>query len=290
MGMLKKHGRIASACLSLLLLFCFGVGVSASSEIEKVDAYVRNDFTVKFNGKTVQLERPPIMYNDYSYMSLREISQMLDMDIQFDQDTKTVYINGDIHRQDLDDYDVTGGEFTMASPTGYKVKYLGGEYPMLVNRDYLNNVEYLRLSDLIRMGVDAKGLAVSREKLTKELYVRRDEANKVWSEKPEFVYNTGLLITGEKDPDKIEALAKLPEQIRLINSAIDAESPYVMYVQVVVVDATDEDNAYKALCYSNGKWIIIDVSLRQDTSTTANQGKWFISGYSTTDLESAVQP
>ncbi len=268
----KRHWAIAALAAGLMLAG-FSLGVTASGSIQKVEAYMRRDFIVKVDGKTVEMAHSPLVYEGWSYVPLGELGKMLDIDVRYESKSKTIYINRNIKRQ-TEQTQVTSEEFELKTPMGYSVNYLGGQYPVLASRDYAHKTEYLRLSDLQRMGIDSKGLTLAKEKLTGEYYVRRDEVEKVWLEPPQFGYHPVPLITGEGNQDKIDALLELPQQMSLINP---------VNLQIVVIDALPQENHYRLLCYSNGKLVYVFAALSSQTGTD-NTVRWYVSQYNSQSL------
>lgn len=56
---------------------------TASGVLERVTATVRTDYTVELDGKQVTLVNSPLAYNGASYLPVREVSEMLDKEVDF---------------------------------------------------------------------------------------------------------------------------------------------------------------------------------------------------------------
>jgi len=62
----------------------------AAGGISKIEAYLREGFTFKVNGQAATLQNTPIVYNDTSYMPVRELAGMLGYDVGFEDNTITL--------------------------------------------------------------------------------------------------------------------------------------------------------------------------------------------------------
>ncbi|ULL17470.1 copper amine oxidase N-terminal domain-containing protein [Paenibacillus sp. H1-7] len=205
---MKRWKRVL--ILGALMGGTFTAGVFAEDILQKVEAYLRPDFNIVLDGKPVALENPPLIYNDKSYLPLKELANMLGANIIWKGDNKTIYINSRINpEQPAEDKEAIYEEFTLRSPQSQMVTYLGVEYPLLtVYAEGGTSGVFYRLSDLRRMGVDTEGLKKSREKLTGVLYVSDSEAKKRWTKAPapSRTNRDGYVIADEPNSDKIEQL------------------------------------------------------------------------------------
>lgn len=72
------------------------IGVSGADTFQQITAELRSDFTVKYNGEVQVLADAngnqvyPITYNGSTYVPFRALGNMLDLDVGWDPDTKTV--------------------------------------------------------------------------------------------------------------------------------------------------------------------------------------------------------
>ena len=71
---------------------CFGAGVYAQDVLQRVDAYLRNDYKVVVNGQAVQLNNPPLIYNNSSYLPVKELGGYLGAVVNWQESTKTIYL------------------------------------------------------------------------------------------------------------------------------------------------------------------------------------------------------
>ncbi|HEX7056015.1 MAG TPA: stalk domain-containing protein [Bacilli bacterium] len=265
----------------------FAAGASASGLIQKVEAYVRSDYTVNVNGKKVELSSPPLIYQNKSYIPLADFGAMLDIDVNFAQKSKTIYVNSHISHDPLQDH-TTGLEteqfaLDMAEgyPVGYLFSYSGRDYPVFGFLDYTKNAEYYRLSDLKKMGLDLNGLRLAKEKYTGELYVRKEEVNGLWLEKPTVTSAPVPLAVGESDQGKITALLGLGEAINSFGLA-------PQFIQIFLIDKISDEDEYRLLAFTNGYLTEYDAQLGLTKNylpdgTVAE--KWYFKKYSTTLLQ-----
>lgn len=69
-------GVILATCVPV-----FGEGTS------KISAYLREGFTFKVKGKTTELQNTPIVYQDTTYLPVRELASMLGYEVGFADNT-----------------------------------------------------------------------------------------------------------------------------------------------------------------------------------------------------------
>jgi hypothetical protein len=62
----------------------------AAGGVSEIKAYLREGFTFKVNGQKATLKNTPIVYNDTSYMPVRELAEMLGYDVGFEDNTITL--------------------------------------------------------------------------------------------------------------------------------------------------------------------------------------------------------
>lgn len=237
----RKGALTATAAL---MAGSFAAGVFAADGIQKVEAYLRSDFSVLLDGKPVTMEMPPLVYDNKAYLPLKSVADLLDVTVNWDDKTKAIYINSRYPGQPsapsetYEDYQ----PITMQYPLGYKVTYLGGTYQMLAVG--VDSDEYYRASDLEVMGVDIRGIRKYKEKLTSFLFVRKDEADKLWKQKPVLDVLSGPVVSKETDQEKIDALTDIAT--RTINEFIDegfegfTGSPYIFDIE----SKPDGENEY----------------------------------------------
>lgn len=68
--------------------------VTAENEGTSITLFIDND-TMNVNGKNVQLLTPPIIYNDFTFVPLRAVSEAAGADVEWDGDTRTVTITAE---------------------------------------------------------------------------------------------------------------------------------------------------------------------------------------------------
>jgi hypothetical protein len=191
----------------------FTAGVFAQDVLQRVEAYLRPDFNVVVNGNPVKLNNPILIYQDDSYLPVKELSNLLGASILFKDIDKTIYINSRINpEQPKEDKDSSFDEFKFRNPVSVWVNYLGSDYPLLKaypENSFNSTLVYYRLSDLRRMGIDTNGLKKSREKLTGVLYISEAELKQRLRQlpSPSVKLNTErYIITEEVNAKKIDAI------------------------------------------------------------------------------------
>lgn len=75
--------------------------VTAEKEGLSVTLFIDSD-TMQVNDETITLPTPPIIYNDYTLVPLRAISEAAGAQVEWDGDTRSVYIT--IAEEDFDDW------------------------------------------------------------------------------------------------------------------------------------------------------------------------------------------
>jgi hypothetical protein len=195
--MVAKWRRVL--LLGSLMMSCFAAGAWASNGIEKVEAFLRPDYQVLVDGKKVELDKPILLYNDSSYLPLRRISELLNADVKWQGETKTIYINTRFPGQPEAPKESNGSypEIRVQNPFPYEVDYLGGHYVLL--SDMVNQTIYYRVDDLALMGVDTRGLSKYKDVFTGSLYVPQAEIKAVWKQEPNFTIPIGPVVAGTVD-------------------------------------------------------------------------------------------
>jgi hypothetical protein len=85
---------------SVIAISSFLVGVScmtitsafAQTPLKQVKAFIRNDLTIKVNGKETQTNNDIIIYNDRTYLALRDIEEVSGIMVGWDQKKKEISI------------------------------------------------------------------------------------------------------------------------------------------------------------------------------------------------------
>ncbi|UJF35226.1 stalk domain-containing protein [Paenibacillus hexagrammi] len=243
---MKIHKWTKIALLGSIMGTCFTAGVYAQDLLERVDAYLRKDFHVVVDGKEVALTNPPLIYNNSSYLPVKELGEYLGAVVNWKESNKTIYVNSRIHAEQPEEgTDATYTEIVLQFPYAQMLEYLGGQYPVLVNA---TDRAYYRLKDLNRMGINTDGLRKAKEKYTGDLYVSEEELKTKWGQSPQITYTTEpVIITGEPDEMKRKALQNYVDGYRYytINNTTYATTP-------IIIDALPEENTYEYLLNENG--------------------------------------
>lgn len=89
---------------------CFALGAAAASVAQNVTAQIRTDFKVIYNDSTCSLTDAtgkaiyPLVYEGTTYLPVRSIGQILDLDVDWNGESKTVILS-QAQKNDDDDND-----------------------------------------------------------------------------------------------------------------------------------------------------------------------------------------
>jgi hypothetical protein len=249
-----KHGIITLSALCLLSAG-FSAGVIADSVVQKVEAYLRPDVTIKVNGTAMEQNQPFVIYKDTGYLPVRALAEALNADIVWTE--QTIYVNQRIHdtQPKTSHKEDKLQEIYMDSSYGIELGYLGRTYPVYVV--YFDGLEYYRLSDLKRMGIDDGPLRKMREAITQELFVSASEVEKVWKEQPKLGYAASPLVTGETNEKKIQAMVSYAPPYYNPQMNYQYSMPMVLFV----IDAGDQENEFTAIGMRENKYYRIQYKL-----------------------------
>ncbi len=281
-----------AAWLSAIITLSFSAGVLADQGVQKVEAFIRKDFHIALDGQPLTLEQPPLIYNNRTYLPLTALSKLLNVDVNWDALTSTVYINSRFQGQPVvprpnePEYKLIEIDF----PRLYKVKYLGGsDHVVTLMKE---NTTYYRVMDMERIGIDCRPLAKVKERYTEALYVTESELAKVWKQKPVFEPEYETVITGENDPKKRDLLKRLaidiPTAASQLGSSGGVPAGYRGAGMIFVIDRLldkKDDHVFGMLSFEMGKYYLYEVTLRQN-----QDGDWYHSGYSKINLQPDVNP
>ncbi|MEK8129851.1 stalk domain-containing protein [Paenibacillus filicis] len=277
----------------------FTAGVYAQDVLERVEAYLRPDFQVVIDGENVRMDSPVLVYNDTSYLPLKEISQRLGASVYWKSETKQIYINTRVNtEQRQEDPNPTYETIELNNPYSAMVSYLGAEYPVLVTSNIKSGSygRYYRESDVKRMGVDTKGLAKAKERLTNEVFVHENELAKRWKQTPTQTYAAGYeayVIADELHPKKIDILrSHIKGMERLTYGDVEYSSK-----PIIVQKVPDKENAYDLLYLetvrmlnvyvnSSSRYKIARLVISQDIFKSDS---YVVNNQNTTDLELEAQ-
>lgn len=250
------------AIIGTLMGTCFGAGVYAQDVLQRVNAYLRSDFKVVVNGQAIELANPPLIYNNSSYLPVKELGGYLDAVVNWTESTKTIYVNSRINpNQPTVGNQTNYTEIVLQYPYAQFMDYRGATYPVLIN---MADQTYYRLTDMQRMGIQVDGLRKAKEKYTGDLYVSEKELMNVWgSEPPRMSYSNyePLVITGENDPQKLKVLKSFVDQFRniTINNVVMNSLPIIM-------DKLAKENTYSYLMTDNGHYFRTTIELTKITN------------------------
>lgn len=304
---LKKWKR--TGIIAIILIGTFTAGIHASEAITKIEAYLRDDFTVKVSGEKIELDTAPLVYNGKTYLPISDIAQMLHVDIEWEQSSKTIYLNPRLYefqpkKDAVDELD----EIQIRLLKGMSAKYLGRSYPILINDTY-GNVRYYRQKDLQRMGIDTNGLVKVIEKWTKDIYIEESEVKKAWKEQPEFKYNYyDTVVVAETDEKKAGVLRSFRPENPLIrgipveenpnspesNYSYNSSYPQTYGILYAVDPVIGKENIYEALYFSDNKYHLYTLTLTSYEKNISVGGRsqveidWYISEYKSRYLGSPL--
>lgn len=273
--------------VSALLVFGFAAGALATDGIDKVEAILRPDYQIKIDGRTVNFEQSVLIYNNESYLPLRAIGTALDAKIGWKKEAKTILINNKAAANTTNNGSTgTSTENAATSPTPtpvpsvsnktypkeikfvdvitYEVTFNDKKYPLLVNN--VDGALYFRYDDLLPLHLDLRGVKVTKEKFTQQLYVPADELRTRWTQPEQFTLLNGPVIT-ESDEDKVEFLER---------SVPDSRSG----TKVHYIRPLGHTNDYEYLYQSMDKSFYV----RQVTIKQNSNDSWYTSEYKLLDL------
>ncbi|MDR6551460.1 stalk domain-containing protein [Paenibacillus qinlingensis] len=266
--------------IGTLMGTCFGAGVYAQDVLQRVDAYLRSDYKVVVNGQAVQLANPPLIYNNSSYLPVKELGGHLGAIVNWEESTKTIFINPRVNANQPAEGTATNYlDIKLQFPYAQYMDYRGATYPMLINN---TDQAYYRLIDVERMGIRTDGLRKAKDKFTGQLYVSEAELKNVWGNEPPQISYTNyetIVITEEKDPLKLEELRKYVNDFQYlpINGVIIASNP-------IIIDKLPEENTYSYLTNDNGHFYRTKLTLTQSTGWN-NKILYFVGSSSKEDIE-----
>lgn len=240
------------ALLAFLLTGAFAAGAAASNGIERVDAFLRPDFKLIVDGKTAQLNNPILVYNDTSYLPIREISGLLGADVNWNNSSNTAYVNSRFEGQPS--LPVDNGEYKeieMKNPNPMFFKYLGRDYGVMTF--YGDTSIYYRVTDLNRMGVNTAGVLKYRDTNTHDLYITEEDVQKLWKERPEPQWSTGTIISGVYDSKIKKFLQAMVDDAKAVPYNSQSHSLLLPFTTVFFIDAIDDHPGYYSMYYRDTK-------------------------------------
>jgi hypothetical protein len=279
MKKMPKWSKVA--IVGTLMGTCFGAGVYAQDVLQRVDAYLRSDYKVVVNGQAVQLANPPLIYNNSSYLPVKELAGHLGAVVNWQESTKTIYVVPRVNtNQPVVGNESNFTEMVLQFPYAQYMDYQGATYPVL-----LNNADqtYYRLSDIERMGIRTDGLRKAKEKFTDQVYVSEAELKNVWgNQPPQMSYSRyeSLVVSGETDPLKLKALKTYVESYRyfVVDKVSYSWNP-------VIIDKLPEENTYYYLLNNNGHFFKTTVKLTPFINYSNEISDYLVASTSVEDIE-----
>ncbi|OAS13571.1 stalk domain-containing protein [Paenibacillus oryzisoli] len=260
---------------------CFGAGVYAQDVLQRVDAYLRSDYKVVVNGQAVQLANPPLIYNNSSYLPVKELAGHLGAVVNWEESTKTIYVVPRVNsNQPTEGNEANYTEIILQYPFAQYMDYQGATYSVLMNN---TDQTYYRLSDIERMGIRTDGLRKAKEKFTGQIYVSEAELKNVWGNvPPQISYSRfeNLVVSGETDPLKLKALKSYVESYRyfVVDKVSYSWNP-------VIIDKLSEENTYVYLLNNNGHFFKTTIKLTPFTNYSNEISDYLVASTSVEDIE-----
>ena len=266
--------------ITAALVVSFAAGASAADVLQKVDAYLRPDFTVQIDGKKANLV--PLIYEGSSYLPFKALGEALGVKVEWDERTKTIIVNrpsANVPSSGTGTGNQSGSvteptvepekEILLGNLMPIKAIYKDKEYPVLANQ--YKGVIYLRWKDVAKVPIQLGSLPLSTEKLTKETYVHIDlirpkwEQNAVTTDKLDGPVSEVPLTKGQME--------ELKHYFSIINT-----TPYA-------VKAGDESNEYMVIAKSMGDVRYVEYSIYMRQTDSGKEDSWVVSGSRTSYLE-----
>lgn len=264
------------ALLTLLIIVSASFGALAANSIQKVTAYIRADFQVFLDGEKADVG-PVLIYNDRSYLPLKQVGELIDAEVIWRNENKGIYINKRYPGQPelpADD-DVIHDQITLSTVSTNVFTYLGGDYSVVTYRD-LGKL-YYREKDLNLMGIDTSGMVKAFDTFTEQLYIEESELEGAWKEQPRINYFSDRVIFRENDKEKADVIWHFIENIPLMNALARGEElrpPEFYYpAHVYTIDVLPNDE-YNILTMEEGEicWYLVKLS-------KSSIGTWYQSQY-----------
>lgn len=104
---MKKRNFVTGIVLTLVLMCGIAIGAAASNGLQAIQAYLNYNITIKYDGEAQNLLDAsgnrvyPITYNNTTYLPVRAISDLLGVDVGWDQATQSVLLGKQETRTDL---------------------------------------------------------------------------------------------------------------------------------------------------------------------------------------------
>jgi hypothetical protein len=272
--------------MGMVMGSCFVAGAYAEDAIQRVDAYLRHDFKVIVNGGRVALDNTPLIYNDSSYLPVKELAGYLGAKVEWDGATQSIYINSIVNPGHIQGgTQSTYEEIKLSSPYVVTLHYLGAEYPVLMN---MTDKIYYRHKDILAMQINTSGLTKVKERFTEELYISEDELKKSWKETPQTGYLMDpIAVYGEKDTKKLEAIRNYVElhKTQPFFNPSHPTTPEYRFIQPILVEPLDKENTYSYLFIDNQHYYRMTLTLGKNLVNES----YGVSSSSTENIEAKIK-
>jgi hypothetical protein len=287
--------------LTAAFSLAFTTGVFADDGLKQVTAYLRPDFQLIVDGKPTALKDPPLIYENDSYLPVRELGTLLGAGIEWQEGTKSIVVTSKSNQASgsgggasspPEPVGTSGGSVVPSAPSTitidkskipdtillgtmvrYKVTYMGKTYPVLATQ-YRGSL-FLLANDLQPMGMGLADVKLTQDKITKDMYISIDQMKLVWgSVQPKMELLDEPVVVGETNPDKLKYLKSL-------FSYNYVSGGKVATLTVQHIKALTKPDEYEFLCeYSNHQFIGYQIRLLRNSD-----GTWTYSTTGTLNLD-----
>ena len=131
-----KKRILSIICLMAIMVSCFAAGVYGANNIEEIKAYLNYGITIKYDGQVQSMydangkQVYPISYEGTTYVPIRAVSNMLDVNVDWDGANNTVLLgnSGTVKSfvNDLSPY-TTDGMYKAITEKDNKSKTIAGK-------------------------------------------------------------------------------------------------------------------------------------------------------------------
>ncbi|TNJ67136.1 hypothetical protein FE784_06205 [Paenibacillus hemerocallicola] len=295
---MERAGLKKTILLTIAMGIVFTGGVYAKDTLEKVEAYLRPDFKVEVNGKSVK-DATPLIYEGNSYLPFRSIGELLGAVVSWDEDKKIIKLAMPVQSQPGTDNPATGGNTGTSAGTGTGITGTGTtgtgtagtgtgsgavinppkvEVPEQITLDtpirynfvhenktyptlanlYKGTV-YLRWKDIKEIPINVGTPQLTKEKLTEEQYVHIDLVKPYWNEQVKGDLRAYAIIEGGGTISE--------EKLKALNDYFGT------YETGLTIKPLEGENEYAVLAQGIDKWFM-QYSLR---FWQQFDGKWNVS-------------
>jgi len=215
--------------LGIFMLICFTAGVYAADGLKKVQATLRDDYSLKVDGRTINLENSVLVYDGSSYLPVREVGKLLNVKTDWNAASKTIILtssqpappaNACPSPTDAGTGSNAGSstsnsgktpsnsrfqypaDVKYSNPVKYKVTDNGKSANVFANE--LSGIVYFRLVDLAPFGIDITDLKTVKEPHSKESYIPAEELKLRWTTPGFEILNDPII--RETDAEKVKTL------------------------------------------------------------------------------------